>query len=687
MQIRTQAERFCELAQLASLSFKKQPERAISENLDASLELITSSRELITESYSRIRDLLVTQEGISHGELRIIESFLYKEHLWRPLETSHHLIIGTIFYGVNERYFQPLDNEQAWVEALSIALAMQELQESNQWIDRYLSEEVVTKAALRLKNHGYAVQLEEGKFFLDGEEAKKLTKEIDWLAEQFGGKKIIDSLLSELHKKKKFSGTRYHLGRAVRNINWGAEPLPAYPSGYLINIAAKHLNHEPATPRIKAGIKLFELARDLIALFELEDYSAYAFGHVDHQLLPEYIRRMLLGDFCLSYRQLDPAHCIFMIEELYRWVDEPKMKEELGFGMGDVLDLARAIMKNVAPDKINTVLKLEEIRNRMHISQAGFNKLIPHYMHNSNHINASYEDPADSNSVTLDSAPLIWQSGGKALVIATPLISTSFMEATLKVARKVSKEANKLVGDALEPMLEKMFLSRGIDIFACSKKYKSGEIDLVIESPNHIILFECKKKALTRPTLGGDLADALIDICLTFMQAQCQLAKHELILLQKGFIEFADGSRLYQNGRRIEKIAVTLYDFGSLQDRIVAGNLINVLISAKLSATALTEYQQTKFKECNSLLAELNNLYAEKIKITGDNQNQLFDCVFLGTPQISFLLQHSPNIEVFLSNLGSVKSLVNATLDMYATFSYFNSLKKSTPRPSATESY
>lgn len=674
MDTQTQAERFKELADKSLLLTKNLAELDILRMLIEGFNDSTPASEVSKLLFTAIRSLIKSDSGIHQADLRKMESLLYQDHMWLKSDRLDHLIIEQILHGVNERFYVPLSDEREWVLAIAAAQLMRKGRTGPIWHGRYISENATRAAAARLRDKGYDIKLGNGHFYLEHEESRRLTEEIDWLTEQASGKHLISVLLDDLQRRNRFSGSRYQLGRTVRTLDWDIEPMPSYPYGYLINLAAKHLKSTPATPRVRQGTRLLEIARDVVALLELEDYSAYAFPFVEPDYLPEYVRKMLRGDFCLSYRQLDPSHCIFMLQELFRWVNETKMDAALGFGIPDVIKLAETVLRGVPVSSINKVSSLEDIRTASGIDRQTFNKMLPHFIHNPDNINSNYQTPFDSPSVNLISLPLVWQPGGKALILSPPLISIPFWEAAVKAVSSAFSGASKQIGDALEPMLENMFLARGIDVFARSRKYKNGEIDLAITTPEQIFLFECKKKALTKPTLGGDVVDGLIDICLTFMQAQCQLTSHEVYLLRDGRIDFSDGTVLEHKGRRIEKIAITLHDFGSLQDRMVSANLINNLASSQMNASTMTDYQAGKFEECNELLKKLDALLAQKQEVTNESQNKFHDSVFLGTPQVHYLLEHCQNIEDFAVALGHVKTVVNGSLDMYATFSQFHDL-------------
>lgn len=680
MDTQAQAERFKELASKAFLLTTEVTELDILRMLIEDFNDRPPSPEVSKLLFTAIRNIIKTDNGIPQAELRKIESSLYQDHMWLKSNCRDHLIIEQILYGVNERFYVPLSKEHEWVLAIAAAQLMIKGRTAPIWHGRYISENATRAAAVRLRDKGYDIKLGNGHFYLEHEESQRLTEEIDWLTEQASGQHLIRVLLDNLQRRNRFNGSRYQLGRTVRTLDWDIEPLPSYPYGYLINLAAKYLKTTPATPRIRQGTRLLEIARDVVALLELENYSAYVFPFIEPNYLPEYVQKMLQGDFCLSYRQLDPSHCIFMLEELFRWVNGAKMYAALGFGIPDVIKLAKTVLQGVPASKINTVKPLEDIRTASGIDKQAFDKMLPHFVHNPNNINSAYQTPFDSPSVNLTSLPLIWQPGGKALILSTPLISIPFWEATAKAVSSAFSDTSKQIGDALEPMLENMFLARGIEVFARSRKYQNGEIDLAITTPEKIILFECKKKALTKPTLGGDMVDGLIDICLTFMQAQCQLTSHEIYLLKDGRIEFNDGTVLEHKERRIEKIAVTMHDFGSLQDRMVSANLINNLASSQINASSMTDHQAKKFSECNELLEKLNTLLTERQAITNNSQNNFYDAVFLGTPQLHYLLDHSQSIEDFSDALDHVKSVVNGSLDMYSTFSYFHNLG-SHPKP------
>lgn len=82
----------------------------------------------------------------------------------------------------------------------------------------------------------------------------------------------------------------------------------------------------------------------------------------------------------------------------------------------------------------------------------------------------------------------------------------------------------------------------------------------------------------TKSAMGGQVLDGMIDLALAMVRGQTQLGRHEILLRRQGYIEFEDGTRLELRGRkRINRIAVTLLDWGGVQDRVVAENACSVL--------------------------------------------------------------------------------------------------------------
>jgi hypothetical protein len=143
------------------------------------------------------------------------------------------------------------------------------------------------------------------------------------------------------------------------------------------------------------------------------------------------------------------------------------------------------------------------------------------------------------------------------------------------------------MGNAVERVVGNAFGHHRLNVTIQGGKYKmfdpltganqAGECDVVVEAPEFIVFIETKKKPHRRVSATGDALANLIDLSGSLFDAQAQLARHERILLHHRYIEFDDGRRLDHGGRNIERVAITLLDYGSLQDSFLLRQLFGAL--------------------------------------------------------------------------------------------------------------
>ena len=139
------------------------------------------------------------------------------------------------------------------------------------------------------------------------------------------------------------------------------------------------------------------------------------------------------------------------------------------------------------------------------------------------------------------------------------------------------------MGTAIERVVADALRAHNLNVTIQGSKYsmpdpltgsnQDGECDVVVESPEFIVFLETKKKPHRRLSATGNALANLIDLSGSLFDAQAQLARHERILLHHGHIQFEDGRRFNMNGRSIERIALTLLDYGSLQDKFLLKQL------------------------------------------------------------------------------------------------------------------
>lgn len=627
--------------------------------------------------YARIRDAVVDQATTMPLDLRSLKSALVRRSRFKVDAEPYYRVPERILYGVNEFKFRPVSEREAWIRAISAAYALMALpgESSSDHVD---ADWTVTNGAQRLQARSYRIRLDGGDFVFEEGEFERCCRDIDGLAERVGGMAIVYGLLKILQNQKRFQRGRYRVGRQATVLSV-APPDPSIPYGYLFNVALRHMG-SAASGRVDGKLlgELIAFATDFITVADIETYSVYGFMFTDHAHLPRYLQRLLLGDFLLGLRQLVPEDALTMIRGLFNWVDPAVMKERLGWTVADAIRLAEFLLRAVGPDTINMMFRHRDLAVAVRGHEA-LRKMLPAFVHRIDELNRGFTGPMKAAAAEFDRKPLVWQPGQKVLLISPPLCAIGFFEALAATTRGLDPDADKKIGLAAETMLANAFRQHGIAPAVVSGAFKVGKTDyncdLAVETTDAVILFEVKKKSLTRAAMGGDIHGGLVDLCLAMIKAQSQLGIQEIELLKHGELRLANGDKLELRKRRIERVAVTLLDWGSIQYRSVVDNVHKVLASSNVGATSPTPEQAKAIAKNNRLLVQLSEQNRELSALKGQPQQPFFDWTFLGIPQILFMLDGVTDADGFYANLRTAKHMVTGSLDTYETLTYMQNLR------------
>lgn len=89
----------------------------------------------------------------------------------------------------------------------------------------------------------------------------------------------------------------------------------------------------------------------------------------------------------------------------------------------------------------------------------------------------------------------------------------------------------------------------------------------------------------------------------------------------------------------------------------------------------IEDFDQRKIDECNKLINELTNIYDEIKNITNE-PHLTHDCVFLGLPQVLFILKNSMSHADFIHKLRTYKTSIVSGYDTYRSLHYIFELQK-----------
>ena len=203
----------------------------------------------------------------------------------------------------------------------------------------------------------------------------------------------------------------------------------------------------------------------------------------------------------------------------------------------------------------------------------------------------------------------------------------AFCERLYALLRQVKdKSLEDKMGKAFERLSVDVLQKYSCNVSFQNAKYKYSkhdtlEIDMVVETEDRIFLIECKKKALKGTSRSGIYISQLEDLNGSFLKMLDQLTKHELKLRTNGKIKFKDGRELSLNDRKVEKIALSLFDHGSIMDRGLIREIFIAFVQGQFVATK--EANEGIVSRTNALISSIrSNL--EKIYALPNDYNHDF---------------------------------------------------------------
>jgi len=225
---------------------------------------------------------------------------------------------------------------------------------------------------------------------------------------------------------------------------------------------------------------------------------------------------------------------------------------------------------------------------------------------------------------------------------------------------------------AIEKYIYKILSDKGITYFNGDyfNESEKGEVDLVIETSKSIILFEFKKKTLTRKSKSGIDINLFIDLSKSLLKSQIQLTKSEILLRKNGHLTLknkkGDVKELKLNDRIIEKISLTQLDFGAFQDRIILEQFMESILVTNFEADSPDDSIIKDFNKMNIMFDVVRNQYQQLDKLKPrHNHLPYFDNWFLSLPHLKTLLENCSDNDSFYEELKKNKFVTYNTLDFY----------------------
>jgi len=537
----------------------------------------------------------------------------------------------------------------------------------------YNREFAVGWAAKRLQERGFNISIKNDQFILEGDSEKRIIARLEELIMALGGINVAANIFRDISSLYNPQQERYNLVRQVTQS--GDNISPRVPCGYLLLLAVKHpfmqleFFHQEENWQ-----ELLSLSRDYAAILNVQPYDGLEPMFLNHTTLILFLQKLALYDTLFTIPQIRPLDAVKITQGILSWLDWDKEYDKT-WKLNEALKVGEEVLKLGRQYRGPTCITARKLMPLCASVRPGriFDILEKLFSHPSPGANQHYTLPTNISGISspdFSFHPLLSDGQGSQWLLDASVCAPAVMESLLSRLRKEDKDIDGKLGVPIEQFLRAEFKAHRLTVK--SGKYrvldKEGECDLIVETSDSILFFEVKKKALTRKARAGSDVDILMDLSSSLIAAQLEAGKHEISIRKIGYLDLvnADGQteRIGLEGRNIERIAVTLLDFGSFQDRMLLQQFLLISLNARYATTDISK--QDKFFDLDTKILELRRQVGElSVLDKGPTRNPFFHCWFLSVPQVLILLDSVRSNDDLKNALWETRHVYTGTLDFY----------------------
>lgn len=573
-------------------------------------------------------------------------------------------------------------NEDNWQAAIQYAMDYTQVTQYKVDSSQFREELNLASAVKALKRKGYGFHRREGKVSFDEKSENQIIKRLESLITRMGGISMLRRLFETLRPNYSVALERYFLNLDKGDIYRPSKPH--IPYGYLIHLAVKHpWGKKPLRDNDHAWQEIIQLSTEYASIYEVQRFNQFAYINLSGNDLIRAFRELAIFDVLFRIPQANTETVLSMMRGLTSSLDldEPHGP---GWTIRQVLNVSSYMLDSTAV-KSPMLFKFDKIKKACSDIPESvlcylLDTVLSHPAEGANQnffkpTDAPYLDP-ENNMVghTFYSKPLL-HIGDCYWLVNRAVCALGYLEALFSLLRLKDKKFDAAMGLSIETYLENEFIKHGIQ--CASGKYRvdgeDGECDIVIESEKTIFFLELKKKPLTRNARSGSDIHLLVDLVDSLLASQTQAGWHEVRIKKAGYLELKRGDeseRIELKGRSVERLSITLLDYGVYQDRILIKQFLEMGLSATFSVPS--EIQDEKLeKSINKLNLALEEWRAMNDKLfgAGSLRDPFINCWFLSIPQLLMILKGVDSPKSFAQAMLVNKHLVMNTQDFY--FEYF----------------
>ena len=602
---------------------------------------------------------------------KLVFEYVHIKHPLMPYISFLRIILDSARdNGAQEKYL-PID-DLTWIKLLKIINSVRNdsfyFQSDNDHLSFLKRELQFANACSRLKNRGVEIDTTTNVIFISKDDYQRISEKIDSLCGKIGGENLLRYTFKILRENYDPSLGRFHIYRILTSSNEAINA--AIPWGWILSLGIKHLNKKGSGCTLLEYKNLIDFLTDLIAIFEIQPVSVWESVFVEKSNFLEFLQECVQFDNLISFTQFQQELGLEIIKSLTDHVCSIN-KTSYGENIKDIVKVGMAIIKSSQPTTIS-FFSPDLLVQKIKLSQRKvFNIINKVFLLKEN--NQTLRFPPSSEDIDHTLTPIYFHKNNF-MVMPTSITTLSTINAILtqisKPNGKFSNENDSTLGLELEKLLRKKFTEKGISVYhgdyISNDRSVTGDSDLIISSSDTIFIFEIKKKSLTRKAMSGMGFQLISDLAESVVRSQMQAAKIEYVLLsdKKITLTTPDSNQVIKlDNKKIEKVSVSLYDFGSLQDFITLKTILDIFFS--IDIIAINKDNNHFLEHWNEYIKKTAFFLSHSKKLRVTNTPSFFNSKFMSIPQIFTMLSNCKDIDDFSKQFSAHNSMTFSTRDFY----------------------
>lgn len=661
----TRYDSFKDVAESFGCEFKAQKNSTEMQNfLKEKIKSALSGKKLSEVDFYKIEDHLALKY-FSSDEVECKDAFKF---------------IGNIRCTINhlESYSNSLE---AWILARDYLEAYlcitNHAQNKDYYLTLYKEKNLISKSIIFLNKKGFKTKIILGKIVIDEDSERKLLQALDYRLKKLGNYSIYLTInyISQYYDN---DAKRYFLRP---ELGVSSDYRADIPWGYLFNVSLANLH---SVKKIRKPEKMYlecaELSKHYFSIRNLQKLNIFSDINHRHDTILPAIQKHILYDQHFSIDQIKSDHMINIIDGMFT----SSLLKSKNINLETYIDVIKLVSYKAKHNEplVFSTNEIFNILNRKYLEK-DIEEAILFMSFQANEVNSSYLKPDEIFKRNYFQKPFV-KIDDRYLYINPIICNYGFYNSLLELCRNSGVNGN-LLGKITEELVEKLFKKSGVT-FHSNKEYKvpkavskklciqseKRECDFIIETDDTVIIIELKRKTLTSDARAGDTLRSMVDLSQSLLHALAQTGCHEYMLRHNGKIEFDDGSIIKLSGRKIERVALSLFGFFGIQDGAFTHQILASLINTKINSGNIEDD-----KKINNNLSEIRNQYQTDIflNLYGKKCNPFFNCRFFSIPQLIEILSNTTNNDQFKLELNRTRHFSTGCNDWFKDYQFIRRIK------------